>query len=544
MPAMTSGQRRQLWSGFWATSLGTLASRVLGLLRDMATASLLGLGEGGTMDALVIAFRVPNLLRRIFGEGALAASFLPAFTRAWEDQPRRAWQLLSVMFVWLTIVLVAFTLLGEAICAVLWRTSDDAATLELVGLSAALLPYMIFICLAAQASAALQALSQFRWPAFSPVLLNVCWLAAIWLVAPRFAPDKLAQAYGIAVAVLISGLLQLAVLLPPLVRLGYRLDYDWSASRAAFWQVARAMVPITLGLAVTQLNTLMDSLIAWTLSAEAGGRQTVAWLGDAVYYPMQSGAAAAIYYGERFYQFPVGILGQAIATVIYPLLSRHEARDDRAQIGIDLTLGLRLVWFTALPASLGIILVAQPLARVLFERGAFTAEDAARASRMMACYAAGVWAYCAIPVLVRGYYAVGDRITPARLGLVAVAINFVLNLTLIWPLAENGLAIATAIAAGVQVVLMATTFSRTASPLEWHALNRTLLRCSVAGLTMSLVVLGLKHFALDSAEATRLRQAVELSLLIVAGMATYLGVAWLLGVDELRFLLGRRETKR
>jgi putative peptidoglycan lipid II flippase len=518
--------------------LGTLTSRILGLLRDMATASLLGLGEGGVMDALVIAFRVPNLLRRIFGEGALAASFLPVFTREFEHEPRGAWKLLSALFAWLSIVLVLCTLAGQAICAMFWWVGGAGAS-DLVGLSSALLPYMIFICLAAQAAAALQALSRFSWPAISPVLLNVCWLTAVWFVAPHFAPDKLAQAYVIAAAILISGTLQLAVQIPPLVQLGFRFDYDWPASRAAFWQVARAMVPITLGMAVTQLNTLMDSLIAWGLSAEPGASQTIAWLGNAVHYPMQSGAAAAIYYGERFYQFPVGILGQAIATVIYPLLSRHAARGERAQVGIDLTLGLRLVWFTALPASLGIILVAQPLTRVLFERGAFTAHDAARAARMIACYSTGVWAYCAIPVLVRGFYAVGDRITPARVGLVAVAINFALNITLIWPLAENGLAIATAIAAGVQVVLLTTTFSRAASRIEWSELSSTLSRCTVAAVAMSVVVFVLQSFVFAVVDITRTRQAIELSLTILAGMIFYLGVTWLWGMPELKLLIGR-----
>ena len=201
----------------------------------------------------------------------------------------------------------------------------------------------------------------------------MCWLAAVWGIAPYFASDKLAQAYAIAAAVLVSGVLQFVVQLPALRRLGFRFDYDWAASRDAFWLVIRSMAPITLGMAVTQLNTLCDSLLAWGLSAEAGASRTIPWLPGEVAYPMQTGAAAAIYYGERFYQLPVGLLGVAIATVIYPLLSRHAARGDHAAVGADLTLGLRLVAFTAVPASMGIMLVARPVVRVLFERGEFTA---------------------------------------------------------------------------------------------------------------------------------------------------------------------------
>ncbi len=537
---MTKRDERQLWGGFWVTSLGTLASRVLGVARDVATASILGLGEGGVMDALVIALRVANLPRRIFGEGALAAGFLPVFTAEYELHPRRAWQLTSALVVWLAVLLSAVVVLGEMVCAALWRIGGSRAEMsQLVGLSAVLLPYMIWVCLAAQVSAALQGLLEFRVPAAAPSLLNVCWLAAALIVAPWFAPDKLAQAYVIAVAILVSGVLQLIVPWWALAREGFRFEYDWSASRQAVGQVGRAALPIALGMAVTQLNTLVDSLIAWSLSAEAGGSPTIGWLSDAVAYPMQSGAAAAIYYGERFYQLPVGLLGTAIATVIYPLLSRHAARGDRRQLAADLTLGLRLVWFTALPAGIGIILVAEPMTRVLFERGAFTADDAARSARMIACYASGVWAYCAIPVLVRGFYAVGDRATPARLGLVSVALNLALNLTLVWPLAEQGLAVATAISAAVQVVLLAVVFSRRAGRLSWTALTHSLVRGSISALVMSAAVLAVTLLAPIDADASRTRQALSLGCEIAAGVVAYLSAAATLRMPELKLLLGR-----
>jgi putative peptidoglycan lipid II flippase len=252
---------------------------------------------------------------------------------------------------------------------------------------------------------------------------------------------------------------------------------------------------------------------------------------------MQSGAAAAVYYGERFYQLPVGLLGVAIATVIYPVLSRHAARGDRPQVGQDLSLGLRLVWFTALPAGVGIMLVAQPLTRVLFERGAFTSDDSARAARMIAGYASGVWAYCAIPVLVRGYYAVGDALTPARVGLIAVAVNLALNLTLIWPLAELGLAVSTSIAAGLQVVLLTVDFSRRASPLGWSELFSTLIRSGSAVAAMSLAVLAADHFFPWGVNASRTLQAMQLVVVIVSGAAAYVAMASLLRMSELRFLL-------
>jgi putative peptidoglycan lipid II flippase len=492
------------------------------------------------MDAFVIAFRVPNLLRRIFGEGALAASFLPVFTQKRAQSPRGAWQLLSVLFTWLAIVLATIVVLGELACAWWWTfRGDDPSTAQLVGLLAAMLSYLLFICLAAQAAAALQAMFEFRVPAVAPLLLNLVWLAAAWWVAPRYEPDKLAQAYVLAVAILVSGVLQLAVQWAALKRLGFRFDYDWRVSRDAFWLVVRTTAPVALGLAVTQLNTLFDSLIAWVLSAPSETALPIWWLGDRVNYPMQTGAAAAIYYGERFYQLPVGLLGVAIATVIYPLLSKHAARNATRELTAELSLGLRLVTFTALPAGVGMMLVAEPATRVLFERGAFTAHDAQRAAAMIACYASGVWAYCAIPVLVRGFYAVGHAATPAKLGLVAVGVNLALNLTLIWPLAERGLAVSTAVAAAAQMALLAATFSRAVHPLPWRVLGGTLAKCGVATLVMGAAVWAVRY--LIPADGDRASLTVQLIAAIGAGAGAYLVAARALRMPELGLLLSWRE---
>ena len=254
---------------------------------------------------------------------------------------------------------------------------------------------------------------------------------------------------------------------------------------------------------------------------------------------MQTGAAAAIYYGERFYQLPVGLLGVAIATVIYPLLSKHAARNATRELTAELSLGLRLVTFTALPAGVGVMLVAEPATRVLFERGAFTAHDAQRAAAMIACYASGVWAYCAIPVLVRGFYAVGHAATPAKLGLVAVGVNLALNLMLIWPLAERGLAVSTAVAAAVQMALLAATFSRAVHPLPWRVLGGTLAKCGVATLVMGAAVWAVRH--LIPADGDRASLTVQLIAAIGAGAMAYLAAARVLRMPELGLLLSWRE---
>ncbi len=529
---MNRDSARQIVHGFRTTSLGTLASRLLGLVRDIVTASLLGLGEGGVMDALVVALRLPNFSRRVFGEGALAASLLPAFTAEHERSPGNAWRLLSVVLALLTVVLAAVVIVGEVICLAWWRMAGNGDTYSpLIGLTAVLLPYMIFICIAAQLAISLQGLIQFRWPAVAPALLNLSWLAAAWLIAPHWAGDQIAQAYVLATAVLLSGVLQMAVLLVPLYLTGFRFEFDWHATAPAVRQVLRAMPPIAFGLAVTQMNTLIDSLLAVALAAP-GGSRTIAWLGDMVDYPFETGAAAAIYYGERFYQLPVGVLGVAIATVIYPALARHAARGDRRQIGDDLTVGLRLVWFTALPAGVGLILIAEPIMRLLFVRGAFTEQDAHRSAMMIACYASAAWAYCALPVLVRGFYALGKHSTTVRVGMLAVGIDLVVTLVLIWPLAERGLALSTALAASIQVVLLLVLFSRAGSPLAWRDLNSTLIRGALATVAMALAV-GFWQRSSPMLATSTFAQSVNLVVALFLGISVYLAVAWLLGMQEL-----------
>jgi putative peptidoglycan lipid II flippase len=488
------------------------------------------------MDAFVIAFRIPNLFRRLFGEGALAASYLPVLTAELEQDHAAGWQLVSVALTWLAVLLTVLVVLGEAACALVWMAWGDAPGVSLlIGLTATMMPYMLFICLAAQLAATLHALSHFTTPAFVPVVLNVCWLAGAWLAARYFAPDKQAQAYVLAVSILVAGVFQVGVQLPVLRALGFRFDYNWAASRAAVRRVALAMGPMVLGLAITQINTLADSLIAWGLAAAPGGPERVAWLGGAVRYPMQQGAAAAIYYGERLYQFPLGIVGLAVATAIFPLLSRHAARGDRTKLGADMTLGLRLVLLLGLPAGVGLILLAEPLARLLFERGQFTPGDTARTARMIATYATGVWAYCALPVLVRGFYAVSDRMTPVRVGLAAVAMNLSLNLLLIWPLAEAGLAVATAISAAAQTCLLAVFFSRRKSRLNWPRVAITVARAGLSTIAMAASCCA-ALWLIPPAEDL-LNELARVFVPLLAGASVFFAAHRLLGGRELRILV-------
>ena len=537
---MSRGTRHPLIAGTLITSLGTLVSRGLGLLRDMATAALLGMSKGGVADAFWFAFRIPNLFRQLFGEGAMTASYLPVLTVQWGNDRQVARQLASVVVTLLAVVLAVLVAIGELVFGLIWLVWGDVPGVGLLtGLSAVMLPYLLLICIAAQLTTMLYAAQHFTVPALTPTMLNIVWLIAAWGVAPRFAPNETAQAYVLAVGVLAAGVAQVVVQLPMLRRLGFRFDYHWPAARAGVGQIVRSMAPTMLGLAVTQINTLVDSLIAWGLAATPNGPQTIAWLGGAIHYPMQQGAVAAIYFGDRLCEFPLGVVGLAVGVALFPLLARHAGRGDVQRLGADMTLGLRLVFCLAVPAGVGLFLLAQPISRLLFQRGQFQPEDTVRAARMVAWYATGVWAYCESAIVVRGFYAMNDYRTPARLAAWMVTLNLALNLTLIWPMAEAGLAVSTSISAGVQVLLLMAIFARRHAPLDRRQLVRTAMHTVLSTLMMGAAVL-LSLAALPTGDRL-INQMLRVGVPLAAGMAAYCGTYWLLGGRELGMLMGARD---
>jgi putative peptidoglycan lipid II flippase len=533
-----------LFSGLRIVALATLASRVLGMFREIASARLFGVGP--VWDAFSFAFLIPNLARRLFGEGALSAAFLPVFARQLEadpdGDPQSAWQLASAVFSLLAVVLTGIVLAGEVLLwGLSWALAGHAETRLLLGLTAVMLPYSLLICLAAQVTAVLHALGNFRWPALVPVVLNVCWIASIWLVDPLFEPDRVAQIYALAACIVAAGVLQLALQWPSLRKLGFRFDRRWHAVRPAVGQIARAMLPVTLGLSITQINTVLDRLIAWTLMAPAQG----AWalpLPFGLAYPLQPGAVSALYFGERVYQFPLGVFGVALGTVLFPLLSRHAARGELDKVRDDLSLGLRLVIAIGLPASAGLVLIAEPLTRLVYQHGDFTALDTARVAPVLVAYGAGVWAYCAIPILYRGFYAVGERTIPVQVGLIAVALDLALNSTLIWPWGERGLAASTAISAAVQVALLAWMIQRRVGRLDGRRLCATGGKALFATLAMGAVCLATFNYfpqGLDRFLPGRLGEAAVLVAAIGLSAVTYFTAARIVGIDELRPLLRR-----
>ncbi len=519
-------------------SLCTILSRVFGLLRDQAMGAIFGAGP--ILDAFTVAFRLPNLARVLLGEGAMTTAFLPVFVNELNEKGRES----AARMTWAVFVVLMAVLCGGVIVAegLLWSLdllfvlSDQAKLLR--NLTALLLPYVILICLAAQLSAVLNALGKFLWPALVPVVLNVAWLAALWCLVPLW-PDATSQIYVTALVVVVAGGLQLLFPLPALSHSGFGYRGDWRGALDRVWKIARDMLPVVIGLSITQLNAVLDSLIAWGFTQPAGGGPLMPLPGSPA-YPLTEGTATALYLGQRLYQFPLGVFGVALGTVLFPLLTAHAQRGETDKLRADLSLGVRLVLAIGIPASVGLMLVAHPLATLFFQYGKFDAEAARQTGDMIACYGSGVWAYCGLLILQRGFYATGDRLTPMYVGLGALLLNLALNVSLIWPLGGRGLAIATALVAAIQCLATAWLLQRRVGSLRWSEIGATFTKTAIAAGAMA-VVCWLLLQALATADGYGLTsRGIKLVLPLAVGTVTFLVVAWLVRLPEPWLLLHSR----
>ncbi len=530
-----------LFSGLRIVSLCTLLSRVLGMVREIAMAALFG--NGRVLDAFTVAFAIPNLARALFGEGALSTAFLPLFVREQDQHGREAAnRFAGAVFVWAAIGLSALVAVAELVLGgVLWLAPLSADTRLWLTLTALMLPYLVLICLTAQVGAVLNAGGRFAVPALLPVLFNLCLLGAIWWVQQRDLAAE-SQAMWLALAVIVTGVVQLGAACAQLDR-SFRPDPRWRAAKDRLRELFRVMAPIVLGLSITQLNTLCDRLIALGFSKpEAvevqGFMADVSRIVPNDWRPLEAGTASALNQGQRLYQFPLGLLGVALGTVIFPLLTRHAERGDMQRLRDDLTLGLRLVFVIGLPASAGLWLLADQLSVVLFQRGNFTAEDARQTSDMISCYGIGVWAFCGSLIVQRGYYAIGDRQTPLKIGIWVMLINLALNLSLIWVIGARGLALSTSLCGILQFGLCLLLIQGRVGQLPWWSLASNASRALAGTAAMTAIAWWvLRHFSEQSVNSAG--RLLQLGATILAALVSYAMLTLILRLDEFWMLLRR-----
>jgi len=499
-------------------SASTMLSRVLGMARDMLQTHFLA---SAVFDAFDVAYTFPNLFRRLFGEGALSAAFIPVFKEELETGERgSATRLANATFTLLAIVLGAIVMVCYAVALFLQKACPQYKQSDtLFGLLYVMLPYLLFICLAALLGAILNSLHHFATPVLMPVLLNVCMIAALIFLVPA-RPGV----YGLAAAVLIAGMLQVLVQSFVLRRRGIQLAPCFAFRQPQIKKMMLLMLPVIAGLAVMQVNVMFDRLIAYILVP-------------------RDGANKVLYIGNRLMQLPLGVFGIAIATVVFPEMAGCAARGDDEGFLESLRHGLRLVCFACIPAGVGLIVVGKPIIQLLFEHGRFVADDTFRATRVLVLYSIGLWAFSAVHVVVRAFYSLQDMKTPVQIAVGIVLLNLGLNLLLVrTPLQESGLALATSICSAVNLLLLLRILAVRKGGVAAGDVAKSAAKVLAACVPMALVCLFLLRI-LPSGMDLRTRLARVLVPTAGGGFAFFIA-CWALRVRELRELFSALSGKR
>jgi len=445
-------------------SLGTLVSRLLGLVRDVMTAALIG--AGGAWDAFVLAYTVPNLLRRLLGEGALSSAFIPVFAEEREARGKAAaFHFFAVTLTGLALVLLGLAVLGTVATYVVpasWLGVGDekgALTLDLIRVFQ---PYMLFVCLMAFLMGALNSLDHFLAPALAPALLNLCWIAGMVVAFPLVSDDPSTRVLVVAIAIVIGGALQLAVQIPPLRALGVRFRPSVDFKSPAFRRMLVTLLPIVVALAPVQINIAFDRIIAATMIE-----------GD--------GANSHLFYGNRLMQLPLALIGVAMGVAVFPRLSRLAAARDDTNFAASVGTALRTTLFLAIPASIGLAVISGPVISLIYERQEFTRASAIITGDVLFHYAFGVAAVCALQVITRAFHSVRDTRTPVLVTAATVVLNLALNLLLVGSMRESGLALATSITAVVNVVVLLWLAGRRFPHFELGSIARSAGLSTIAG---------------------------------------------------------------
>ncbi len=471
-------------------------------------------GANAHTDAFFVAFKIPNFLRRLFAEGAFATAFVPVLSeyrtqrdyRELKDFVDHVAGSLGLVTLAVSLVGVVAAPLFVSVFAFGWVLDGDSDKLALAAEMLRLtFPYLFFISMTAFAGGILNAHDRFAVPAFTPVLLNVCLIGAALGLAPLLDGSIVALAWG----VLVAGITQFTFQLPFLnqVKLLPRPRPDFGDPGVR--RILTLMLPALFAVSVTQINLLFDTVLASFLV---------------------SGSISWLYYSDRLMEFPLGILGVALSTVILPKLSRRQAEADGVTFSRTLDWGLRMTVMFGVPAAIGLILLAGPMIATLFQSDVFDAHDVAMAERSLMAYSLGLLAFILIKVLAPGFYARQDTRTPVRIGVIAMLVNMVLNLLLIFPLQHAGLALATSLAAYLNAFLLLRGLraAQAYRPLQgWLRLG---LQVGAAALLMG-ALLAWSSPQLDWwVEAGRIDRVGRLGGLIVAAMAVYFAVLFVAGV--------------
>jgi len=497
-------------------SVMTFLSRILGLIRDVVVARLMG--DGAAADVFFFANKIPNFLRRLFAEGAFAQAFIPVLTEVHHDEDKAQMRafiarvsgtLGAIVFVVAIVGVIASPVLTALFGTgwfIAWLEGEEAGDkFELASVMLKItFPYLAFITLTGLSGAILNTMNRFAVAAFTPVLLNVCIIACAWFLAPVFSQPAFALAWG----VFIGGIVQLAFQIPFLYRAGLLVKPKWGWHDPQVVKVRTLMIPALFGVSVGQINLLFDTLIASFLVTGS-----ISWL----------------YYSDRLLEFPLGLFGIAIATVILPTLSRNHVAKDPAAFSGNMDWGVRMVSLLGIPAAVGLAFMAEPLMTVIFQRGEFSVETAKMASYSLIAYACGLISFMWVKVLAPGFYSRQDTKTPVKFGIWCMIANMVFNLIFAIPYGYIGLAIATSLSATLNAGLLYVTLHKMG---VYQASKETVLflvKVILASVALAAVIL---YFDVGDAfyDFALTEQIFHVALTIGCAAAVFFTILLILGV--------------
>ncbi|NMG43693.1 murein biosynthesis integral membrane protein MurJ [Aromatoleum toluvorans] len=488
----------------------TLLSRILGFVRDFVIAR--AFGAGVATDAFFVAFRLPNLLRRMFAEGAFSQAFVPILAEYKNRQgPEETHRLVNRVATALSLAVTAVTALGiVAAPLIIWVSAPGfaaepdkfALTVQLTRIT---FPYILFMALVALAGGVLNTWSRFAIPAFTPVLLNLSFIGMALFAAPWFDPPVLALAW----AVFLGGILQLALQLRPLARIGLLPRFELKLSDPGVRRIAKLMLPAMLGVSVSQISLIINTIFASFL---------------------ESGSVSWLYYADRLMEFPAGLLGAALGTILLPSLSKLHADEQPEAFSSLLDWGLRLTLMLTLPAALALALLAVPLLSTLFQHGAFTAADVQQTRLALVAYSVGLSGLILVKILAPGFYARQDIRTPVKIALITLVATQLMNLAFIVPLRHAGLALSIGLASLLNAALLYRGLRRRGVYRPQPRWGLFTLRLLVALVALGAVLwfsMGDEAWWLAQTATMRL---LRLSAVVLGGIAAYFLTLFALGI--------------
>ncbi|HEX5035874.1 MAG TPA: murein biosynthesis integral membrane protein MurJ [bacterium] len=490
----------------------TLISRIAGLIRDMSVAYAFGTHVAA--DAFFVAFRIPNLLRRLFAEGALTVSFVPVFTQYLKKSYEEAKKVVNVTFTVQTVALIAISAAGILLSPWLvkltaWGFSSDPEKFALtVKLTRVMFPYLLMISLAAWAMGILNSCKHFGSPAASPIFMNLGIILGALVFTRYFDPPVM----GLAIGVLVGGAMQLACHFPFLAQFKFWPSLTWEPRHPAVKRILGMMVPAAYGAAVYQFNVIAGTFLASFLP---------------------TGSVSYLWYADRVMEFPLGIFAVSLATVILPTLSEHAADNNVKALKETFGFALRMIFFITVPAAGGLMILSNDIIRTLFQHGEFGPASTQATASALICFAAGLPFISGVRVTSNAFYSMQDSKTPVRVATMSVAVDFAVSLALMWSLKHVGLAIAVATASVFNFVMHVVDFRKKVGALGLGRILAGTARTVIATLVMVGAIWAFKRYVpLLPGREGHVMDAARLGVHIVLGIAVYLLAGLALRMEE------------